>query len=391
MAAPTTVIQQAPAPAPPAANTDMMQMMMMNNMMQQQNELSHQRAMEREHAHDHDRGAKAAPTVVQVQAPAAPPPIPTGNCCGMELFSGLNCCSICQIVWMVMCIGGLMWYSGWIAYTCSCEPWQPDGDFWWWDMQTKRDYVEGVCYTQIDEEWYNNQADFGDMYPGDGRRQLKASELFPVPGADDVSPARVGVGGLVPVVPKEPAPAVATSEPDSAPVPTNFSARRRTQGANRGCSTGASPRNDYCTSLGNDCCAPGAEWATCSNGYWVENHQPWGDCQYDCCTTQSYEVTYETYDYDVDDGGMDIGDGGQCWGQCWTCEAEGNCHDIPCDEPKVLIVAIYLQVLICICWAVRLPSRPKGPDRPRISDPLCVRRPSAPLRSAPSAPRTPTA
>ena len=47
----------------------------------------------------------------------------------MELFSGLNCCSICQIVWMVMCIGGLMWYSGWIAYTCSCEPWQPDGDF----------------------------------------------------------------------------------------------------------------------------------------------------------------------------------------------------------------------------------------------------------------------
>ena len=34
----TTIVQQAPAPAPPAANTDMMQMMMMNNMMQQQNE-----------------------------------------------------------------------------------------------------------------------------------------------------------------------------------------------------------------------------------------------------------------------------------------------------------------------------------------------------------------
>eukprot|EP01045_Picozoa_sp_COSAG04_P012738 COSAG04_NODE_870_length_9725_cov_3.580303_4_plen_77_part_00 len=34
----TTIVQQAPAPAPPAANGDMMQMMMMNNMMQQQNE-----------------------------------------------------------------------------------------------------------------------------------------------------------------------------------------------------------------------------------------------------------------------------------------------------------------------------------------------------------------
>ena len=34
----TTIVQQAPAPAPPAANTDMMQMMMLNSMMQQQNE-----------------------------------------------------------------------------------------------------------------------------------------------------------------------------------------------------------------------------------------------------------------------------------------------------------------------------------------------------------------
>ena len=66
----TTIVQQAPAPAPPAANTDMMQMMMMvraitnpacfahalicdlrpaqNIMMQQQNEMSHARAMERQ-------------------------------------------------------------------------------------------------------------------------------------------------------------------------------------------------------------------------------------------------------------------------------------------------------------------------------------------------------
>jgi len=57
---------------------------------------------------------------------------------------------------------------------------------------------------------------------------------------------------------------------------------------------------------------------------------------------------------------MDIGDGGRCWGQCWSCGTEGNCHDIPCDEPKVLIVAIYIQVLICICWAVRLkPQTPR--------------------------------
>ena len=62
-----------------------------------------------------------------------------------------------------------------------------------------------------------------------------------------------------------------------------------------------------------------------------------------------------------DGGGIEIGDGGQCWGQCWTCEAEGNCHDIPCDEPKVLIVAIYLQVLICICWAVRLKPQTTRP------------------------------
>ena len=211
----TTIVQQAPAPAPPAANTDMMQMMMMNNMMQQQNEQSHQRAMEREHAHDHDH-AKAAPTVVQVQAPAAPPPIPTGNCCGMELFSGLNCCSICQIVWMFISIGGLLWYSGWIAYSCSCEPWQEGEPFSWWSWEDKKNYAENVCFTDIDDSWWNTQTG--------RRRQLgAAAELFPVPGTDDISPAQMGVGGLVPVVPK----------PRAATTPEPASTRRRLHDASK--------------------------------------------------------------------------------------------------------------------------------------------------------------
>ena len=43
-------------------------------------------------------------------------------------------------------------------------------------MEERRNYAEGVCYTQIDDEWYNSQPNL------EGRRQLKASELFPVPG-----------------------------------------------------------------------------------------------------------------------------------------------------------------------------------------------------------------
>ena len=86
--APTTVVMQAPAPAPSAANTDMMQMMMMNNMMQQQNELSHQRAMEREHAHDHDHGGGGQQQIVVnagAAAPAGPPP--KANQRGMQIVS----------------------------------------------------------------------------------------------------------------------------------------------------------------------------------------------------------------------------------------------------------------------------------------------------------------
>ena len=89
----TTIVQQAPAPAPPAANTDMMQMMMMNNMMQQQNEQAHARAMEREHAHE-GGGGGGAPVVVNVQGGAPqmlikPPP----NCC-------MKCCCPPCAVWM---------------------------------------------------------------------------------------------------------------------------------------------------------------------------------------------------------------------------------------------------------------------------------------------------
>ena len=114
----------------------------------------------------------------------------------MELFSGLNCCSICQIVWMVICFGFYLWYSGWIAYSCSCEPWQEGEMLAHWTWDAKKEYSENVCFVDIDDGWWSEQTG--------RRRQLKATELFPVPGTDDISPAKMGVGGLVPVVPKDP-------------------------------------------------------------------------------------------------------------------------------------------------------------------------------------------
>ena len=97
------------------------------------------------------------------------------------------------------------------------------------DWNGRKIHSENVCFVDIDENFWNEQTG--------RRRQLSAAELFPVPGTDDISPAKMGVGGLVPVVPKGSAIApVVPEDPATTPTPEPESAptsRRRLHDASK--------------------------------------------------------------------------------------------------------------------------------------------------------------
>ena len=97
-----------------------------------------------------------------------------------------------------------------------------------WDWNARREYSENVCFVGIDEGWWNDQTSGTPI--NCWRRQLSAAELFPVPGKDDISPAKMGVGGLVPVVAKDPTPTAPEPESASESAPTS---RRRLHDASK--------------------------------------------------------------------------------------------------------------------------------------------------------------